>query len=124
MKTDVYRYIIAGIVNTIAGYLSFLCAFHFFSINAMLSNLFSYAMGLIVAYIMNLLFVFRGSTFSVNSVIRFLIGFVIAYSINFILFYFCFKSLNFPPEISQVFAMTGYTVSFYVINKYFVWRTY
>ncbi len=122
MSNEFHRYLIAGLINTAIGYAAFLIALHALGFGATISNGISYAIGLLSAYVMNLVFVFKKSKNSADSIFRFLLGFSIAYAINIAVLKISTQGIGLPPEIGQIFAMIAYTVSFYFINKYFVWE--
>ncbi len=122
VSNEFHRYLIAGLINTAIGYVTFLIALHAFGFSATSSNGISYAAGLLSAYVMNLAFVFKKSKSSADSIFRFLLGFSIAYAINIAVLKISIQGTGLPPEIGQIFAMVAYTVSFYFINKHFVWK--
>lgn len=121
-SSEFLRYLAAGLLNTAVGYLAFLLAFHLLGLNALLANAVSYAVGLCCAYVVNALFVFRGARHSPQAVLRFLAGFCVAYAINFAVLQLALEA-GMRAELAQLVAMASYTVSFYLINKRFVWKT-
>lgn len=121
MGAEFSRYIIAGVVNTAVGFLAFLCVLHLFDFGLLLANAVSYAVGLGVAYTLNILFVFESSRHSLGAASRFLLMFGIAYGISTTLLLMV-DQLGIRAEFSQLLAMVAYTISFYLLNKYFVWQ--
>lgn len=121
MRSEFQRYLVAGVFNTIVGYLAFLAAFTVLGLNAAFANVISYAVGLLSAYVVNTLFVFRESRHSARTVLRFLAGFGLAYAANFVVLSLLMTEASFPAEFAQVLAMGTYTVVFYLLNKYFIW---
>lgn len=121
MGAEFSRYIIAGVVNTAVGYSAFLCVLHLFGFGLLFANAVSYAVGLAVAYTLNILFVFKSSRHSSGAASRFLLTFVVAYGISTTLLLMVYQ-LGIRAEISQLLAMAAYTVSFYLLNRYFVWQ--
>lgn len=119
---ELSRYFASGVINTIVGYLIFLVALNFFKLNPFFSNAISYAFGLLSAYILNLFFVFKYSSHSFAALVRFFIGFGFSYAVNMAVFNIAITHLEIRPEISQIFAMLSYTICFYLINKFFVWK--
>lgn len=122
MKAEFARYLMSGVVNTVAGYSAFLLALHGFGLGQFAANAASYAVGLAVAYTLNLAFVFRGSRHSTGALARFLAGFALAYAVNLAALHVSHALLGLREEFAQVAAMVAYTVSFYLINRCFVWR--
>lgn len=122
MNKEFFRYVLSGIINTAIGYAVFLICLHVFEWKATTSNGASYAIGLLSAYMMNLMFVFEKSRHSIETIARFLAGFAIAYLINLAALEFFIRKIGLPAEIAQIFAMASYTISFYLINKHFIWK--
>jgi putative flippase GtrA len=119
---ELSRYFASGVINTIVGYMVFLIALNFFKLNPFFSNAISYTFGLLSAYILNLFFVFKYSSHSLIALVRFFIGFGFSYAVNMVVFNIAITHLEIRPEISQIFAMLSYTICFYLINKFFVWK--
>lgn len=115
------RYLLAGIFNTLVGYSVFLIVLNLIEFNPFFANAASYMVGLIAAYFMNLLLVFKTGSHSWESAFRFLAGFLISYGLNLAVLNASLSYLEFQPELSQIFAMCSYTFCFYLINKHFVW---
>lgn len=122
MGNEFHRYLIAGVFNTAVGYIAFLVALRVFGMNPAVSNGISYAIGLLSAYIINALFVFRAARHSRRTLLRFMAGFCVAYAINFAVLHIMIEGAALRAEFAQVFAMAAYTVAFYLINKHFVWK--
>lgn len=122
MSAEFFRYTVAGIINTTVGYIVFLITFDLFKVSASVSNSVSYAVGLVIAYILNLLFVFRNSEHSNQAVIRFFAGFFVAYLVNLAVLNLAIDAGSLKPEYAQILAMGSYTISFYLINKFLVWK--
>lgn len=118
---EIIRYFIAGVANTAVGYVTFLLLLHEGRWSPLYANAGSYAVGLTVAYVLNLLFVFSHSSHSFGAILRFLVGFAISYAVNIGVLQLMLSEAQFMPEYAQLFAMVSYTVSFYLFNKYFVW---
>lgn len=120
MSAELLRYLVAGVLNTLVGYLVFLGALHLLGLSVPVSNLISYAIGLMVAYALNNAFVFKGSAHSLAAVSKFLAGFAVAFGVNSAVLHVAHAQLGIRPEIAQLFAMVAYTVTFYLVNKYVV----
>lgn len=123
MPNELVRYGVAGILNTIAGYLAFLFALHLLGLNVMVSNVLSYAVGLSVAYVLNRAYVFQKSHHSRRTILRFVISFLLAFGLNAAVLYSLVHFAGLRPEIAQVFAMGCYTIAFYLLNRWYVWTT-
>ena len=122
MIIEIIRYAVIGIFNTIVGYCVFLIFINEFGFSASISNTISYAIGIALAYILNAVFVFKGAKHTSKSFMKFALSFLGAYSINIIVLKVSMNAFFIRAEISQIFAMASYTVVFYILNKFFVWR--
>lgn len=72
---------------------------------------------------MNRYFVFSGATISMATVMRFLVAFSGAFIINQMVLFALIHLLMLPPEMAQIFAMLTYSVGFYLMNKYYAFRS-
>lgn len=120
MLVEVLRYGAAGLANTVAGYATFLIAYHL-GAAALVANAISYAIGLTVAYLLNLRFVFRGARHTRGAAARFVGSAAIAYAANLVLMSGALTA-GLRAEWAQLVGMATYTVIFYVLNKYVVWK--
>jgi putative flippase GtrA len=114
------RYIIAGVVNTATGYGIFWALLKSTSLGPEIANSIGYAIALGVAFILNRVFVFEGARIFAAAATRFVIAFAIAFLLNQAVLFILFRLLSVRPEIAQIFAMATYTVTFYLLNKHFV----
>ncbi|WP_190271902.1 GtrA family protein [Chlorobium phaeobacteroides] len=113
---------ITGIFNTLVGYGTFFVFYRFVNLSPELSNAIGYGIGLISAFILNRLFVFKRTIFSFGAFLRFVLSFIISFILNLAILYYFHRSLHVIPEIAQIAAMIAYTIIFYLLNKYFVWK--
>lgn len=118
---EMLRYLVAGLANTAVGYGVFLFLNAVVGVAPHASNAASYAVGLLVALLLNRYFVFQGARITPTAVWRFALGFGAAYTLN-LLALSVGLALGLPPWLAQIFAMVTYTVSFYLINRAWVWR--
>ncbi|NTV31655.1 GtrA family protein [candidate division WWE3 bacterium] len=118
---EIVRDLIAGVANSVAGYGTFWVLLHQIRWNPWLANAGSYALGLMVAYLLNLRFVFRDSSHSAGAFLRFFLGFASSYALNLAVMQITLNEIKLRPEYSQLFAMASYTISFYLFNKFIVW---
>ena len=123
MSAELLRYLAAGLCNTLAGYLVFLGVLHGLAWPVALANVISYAVGLLVAYVLNRTFVFRDAAHTPAALAKFLAGFAVAFGVNAAVLYAAHALLHVRAEVAQLAAMAAYTVTFYVINKYVVFAS-
>jgi len=119
---EVFRYVLAGLINTAVGYGVFLFLVYFISLSAYYANAIGYFFGLCTAFILNKYFVFNTTHTSIEHLFKFVISFFIAYAINVLILFICLNILNLSPAVGQIFAMFFYTISFYILNKFLVFR--
>lgn len=122
VSAELLRYAVGGLLNSLVGYLAFLVALHVFSLSISASNVIAYAAGLTVAYMLNKNFVFQGRPHSMALVWKFLFGFAIAFGTNLLVLHGAGALLHLRAELAQLAAMAAYTVTFYLMSKYFVFR--
>ena len=120
MSAELLRYLGAGVVNTLVGYLAFLAVLHGLSASVGLANAVSYAIGLVCAYVLNRRFVFKTAAPAAAAPWKFAAGFGVAFGVNLLVLHVAASMLRLRPELAQLFAMGAYTVTFYFINKYVV----
>lgn len=120
MNSTLSRYLFAGLVNTLIGYIVFLILFNLFTMSASIANTISYACGLISAYILNKIFVFKVSEKNKKRAILFILCFCIAFLVNQIVLHIFSQFIN--ANFAQIIAMTSYTLLFYFLNKFVVFR--
>jgi putative flippase GtrA len=118
--SEVFKYAIAGVVNTAAGYGVFWIALRGLHLSPEAANAIGYVIALGVAFLLNRFFVFTGARISVPTGMRFLVAFIVAFALNHGVLVLLVRNYSVLPEVAQIFAMIVYTMSFYVLNKYFV----
>ncbi len=122
MKSEFVRYIVSGVVNTCVGFLVFVLLVYAFGFNLYASNAIGYGVALTCAFLLNRFFVFEGAQITSGAISRFLISFAAAFVINQAVLTGLSAGLSLSPVLSQIGAMTVYTGTFYLANKYLVFR--
>jgi putative flippase GtrA len=120
---ELLRYAAAGVANTVVGYAVFIVLLHVAGAPPLVANIGCYVIGLLLAYVLNLVFVFRHASHSRGSAVRFVGGAGAAWLVNAAVLAAAIELLHLRAEIAQAFAMVVYTGSFYLINRHFVWAT-
>jgi len=120
--SELQKYIFAGVINTITGYCVFLAALRLMGIRAEFANAVGYAVALTVAFILNKFYVFAKNKNPNYTLLRFSFSFAIAFVINQGVLIFFLRFFSLPAEFAQILSMSAYTVSFYLLNKWFVFR--
>lgn len=122
MRAEFLRYLLAGLANTAVGYTAFLLALHLGGLDVFTSNLVSYAVGLCVAYVLNIVFVFKHKQRAKWAPLVFMVGFLLSYLANLGTLHLLVRFTPLPNELSQLVAMAVYTLSFYAVNKCLVFK--
>ncbi|MDP9712896.1 UNVERIFIED_ORG: putative flippase GtrA [Pseudomonas fluorescens] len=116
------KFIFAGVANTAIGYGVFLLLVTLLDMNPSYANAIGYVIALIAAFILNKTFVFNQSTTDRSTIPKFIVAFGIAFGINQLVLISGYRLAGLDPKIAQVFAMISYTISFYALNKKFVFN--
>jgi putative flippase GtrA len=116
------KYIFAGIANTAIGYGVFLALITLLNMNPAYANAIGYGVALIAAFLLNKTFVFSQSTTDQSTIPKFILAFAISFTLNQLALMIIYRWLGVHAEIAQIFAMTSYTIAFYLLNKEFVFN--
>jgi len=108
-----------GVVNTFIGF-SIIFGLMYFGFSATMSNIVGYTIGALISYILNSKYTFTSSTNDKESMIKFFMVLGIAYILNFITLQWLLRWVN--PYVAQMLAAVVYTVSSFVLAKYFAFK--
>ncbi|AKT90577.1 polysaccharide biosynthesis protein, GtrA family [Campylobacter ureolyticus RIGS 9880] len=114
------KYLLVGVLNTIIGF-GIIFGLMFTGISPEISNLSGYSIGIVISYILNKIFTFQSKTKSKIEFIKFILAMLMAYILNFITLKICL-SLSINPYISQIFAGGIYTISGFLLSKFWVFK--
>lgn len=117
-----FKYAIVGLLNTVVGYGIFLISFFHFGFSANIANAIGYGIALLMAFLLNTIFVFNSGRINVKHCMKFLVAFIVSFGLNQFVLWALVYSGFLIPEVSQVFAMITYTVLFYVFNRFLVFH--
>lgn len=115
------RFAVVGVLNTAFGYAIFWVGLRVLGLTAPLANTLSYAISLCLAFVLTQRYVFRAATAQGGAPWRFLVAFAIAFAINQAVLWLLL-ALAWRAEIAQMGAMVSYTIVFFILNKFFVFR--
>ena len=113
------RYAGSGAVNTIIGFVVIFSAMAF-GFSPVVSNIFGYAVGFILGFVLSKKFVFRSNGHFVAESVRYLIAFIVCFLFNLLVLRLGLIYLNLHVVIAQLVAAIGYTSLMYVIIRLFV----
>ena len=114
------RYIISGLLNTLATYITSIILLKIFNIFLVLSNFLGYVVGIFVSFYLNRNFVFKSKKAKIKKQFyKFICACIVSYFINLIFLIIFSYIFEFNDYISQILSMVTYSLSFYVLsNKY------
>ncbi|GGD09493.1 GtrA family protein [Aquisalinus flavus] len=111
------RFVVAGIANTVFGFLVFWIANQGLGWHIALANAAGYALSLVLAYLLNRFFVFSDQIAVKGSVALFLACFAAAFVVNQAVLWGVDALSGWHPGIVQLIAMASYTLVFFLLNK-------
>lgn len=121
MRAELLRFVLAGLLNTALGYAVFLALHWGLGLDARAANAIGFGAGLLQSLLLNRWYVFHGARLDGGAVLRFGLAFVVAYGLNFGVLS-ALLAHGIAGALAQVPAMVTYTLSFYAINRRWVWR--
>ncbi|EXI73320.1 MAG TPA: GtrA family protein [Candidatus Accumulibacter phosphatis] len=116
------RFLMVGVVNTIAGYSVILLLQYGAGLSPLAANAGGYLVGWAVSYVLSRRFVFQSKRSHSDSLPRYVIAALSCYGINAAVLHGSLTLLGLPGAAAQAVAMASYTVSFYLVNRYVVFR--
>ena len=115
-----FRYVLTGIVNTLATYITSIIFLKIFNLFLVLSNLLGYIVGIFISFYLNRNFVFKSKKVQIKKQFyKFICACLFSYLINLI-FLLAFSYIFLLNDyVSQILSMATYSLTFYVLsNKY------
>ena len=114
------RYILTGLLNTLATYITSIILLKIFKIYLVLSNFLGYLVGIFVSFHLNRNFVFRSKEAKIKKQFyKFICACGVSYFINLIFLILFSYIFQFNDYLSQILSMVTYSLSFYFLsNKY------
>lgn len=124
MTQEVYKFILAGVLNTAIG-LSAIFLGLYLGFGNLFSNILGYAVGLTSAYFLNKYYVFdaKKSGFLSRELFLFIIIFALSYLANILVLY-ALLHLGTHPYFAQTFAMGTYSLINFLLNKFITFNSY
>jgi putative flippase GtrA len=113
---------LVGVVNTCVGLGTIVLMQTVIGHDPLVANPIGDAAGLVNSFLMNRAFTFRDGDRGARSALRFLMAFAVAYAANFLTLAVLIAAEPAWPLLWQVVAMVVYTLVFFVLAKWFVFR--
>lgn len=122
---ELMRFALVGVVNTLFGYAVFWVGLRYLGLAPGVANALSYAVSLGLAFVLTRAFVFRGAARAPAAAAawRFALAFALAFGLNQAVLWLLLHGVGWPAEVAQIGAMVSYTVVFFALNKFFVFRS-
>ena len=122
IRSMFFRYILVGLANTAVGYGVILSLQLQFGVHPVGANASGYVVGLFMSFILNRTYTFRSRRSFRTSIPAFAVAAAVSYLINLAVLQFSITVLQLPAAVSQGMAICAYTVSFYLANRYVVFK--
>ena len=119
----IWRYGVVGIANTVVGLAVILAVEFGLKAPALVANACGYAAGFALRFVLNRSFVFRSQGEVTRTGPRYLVAVVIAYGLNLVVLQSARILLpggDLAHAAAQVAAMGAYTVSLFLLSRYWV----
>ncbi|MGX3011484.1 GtrA family protein [Helicobacter sp. 23-1044] len=115
------KYLLVGVANTIFGF-GVIFALMFCEAMPEIANFLGYICGIILSYFLNKNFTFESKNSHRHDFWRFCVAMGGAYLINLIALIIAHRAFFIDKYTAQIIAGIAYTLSGYVLNKFFVFR--
>jgi putative flippase GtrA len=118
------RFATVGVVNTGLGYAVIFACMYIAGLDAVVSNVLGYAVGLVASYVLNRTYTFRSAAKAPTEIVRFLSIFLLAYLANLGTLLVLIRQAGMHEGVAQAVAGVVYFVLSFVLNKYYVFRAH
>lgn len=115
------RFALVGVANTAVGYGVILLFQYALGAPPVAANLAGYSIGSLLSYGLNRLFVFQSRRTHLHALPRFGAATVGCFLLNLLVLQSCI-GLGMPAFLAQALAVMSYTISFYFVNRFLVFR--
>ena len=119
MFAQFFKYNIVGIVNTLVGF-SIIFLLMFAGVTPTVSNAIGYGLGAILSYFLNKKYTFNAENNSQTQMLKFFMVLGVAYMLNYVVLQWLLSVMN--PYGAQVLSAIVYTVSSFILAKFFVFE--
>lgn len=116
------KYLLVGVVNTGIGYAIIFTCMYVLDMPAVHSNFIGYALGMVISYLLNRVYTFKGSRADFETLVRFCVVTVTAYLANLAALVYLIQSLRIHEGAAQLLAGIVYVIVSFLTHKYFVFR--
>lgn len=117
------RYGVSGVVNTLAGLLIVLVLDRYSGLDARATNALAFAIALVFGFFVHKRHSFRHEGRHLPAFARYVTCFGVAFLLNFAVLSLLLAQSGLPVALAQAAGIGTFIVSFYVLNRRFVFRT-
>lgn len=116
------KFLIVGVGNTLIGLTAIYAMKYFFGVGDVYANAFGYACGLVASYSLNSKWTFEFKGRQMSAFKRFFICFLLSYAANIVTVMILIKVFSVNAYLAQALGMPVYTVSNYILCKYYAFK--
>ena len=116
------RYIGSGAINTLIGF-AVIFATMGIGLSPINANVAGYTVGFILGFVLSKKIVFRSGGSIITESARYLIAFFVAFAVNLFTLNIALGWIHLQPLLAQVCAAATYTVTMYLLARYFVFHS-
>ena len=115
-------FLFVGLINTTTGMSMIFFALIALKFNDLLANMFGYACGITISFILNSKWTFNHKGPTANTAYKFILAILIAYFINLSVVMAAIHLAHINNYIAHIIGSVPYTLITFLLSKYFVFR--
>lgn len=120
---ETVKFLAVGLLNTVLGLIIIYVAKWFFRAGDITANVWGYALGILVSFVLNSQWTFAYSGPKQSAFLKFLLVALMAYGANLLVVMLLIHRGGLNSYIAQAFGIPAYTLVSYLASKYFVFRS-
>jgi len=117
------RYSGSGALNTLLGFSVIILLMVAGGVSPYIANIGGYLTSVVLGFVVSKKFVFRSDGKFVAEGARYLAAFLISFVLNFLVLSLTLTMLHWGAIVSQLIAAAAYTVTMYVLTRWFVFQS-
>jgi putative flippase GtrA len=117
------RFALVGLANTAVGYGVILLLHYGLGAPPRTANAGGYVIGALLSYALNRVFTFGSQRPHGQAMPRFVAAIAACFVLNLLVLEAGLRVLALPVALAQALAMASYTLAFYLVSRYIVFRT-
>jgi putative flippase GtrA len=116
------RYLIVGVVNTVIGYGLIVLLQYGAGLPPLAANAGGYLVGWAASYLLNRSYTFRSQRSHREGLPAYAAAAMACYALNAAVLHLALSWLKLPGALAQACGVAAYTVSFYLVNRYAIFK--